>query len=160
MFRRGVVYAACLFAAAVVSFPVRAQEGSQWRDEMEVLRADIRADRQAVVAEAMALTEAEGKAFWPLYNEFRFETGKIGDQAAALIEDYAKHYGELTDEKAAELLDRMLTLKQKKLDLQRKYVKKFKKVLSPKRVAQYYQIENKLDAVIDFEVAAAIPLAQ
>jgi hypothetical protein len=161
MFRKSGVRIGVLLAAAVlVSQPLWGQDDGQWRDEMEVLRTQIHADRQAVVAAAMEFGDQEGAAFWPVYKEYRFEMGKIGDRTAALIEEFSRNYDTLTDAKASDLLQRMLTLKKERVDLQRSYVGKFKKVLSPLRVAKYYQVENKLDAVIDFELAAAIPLAQ
>jgi hypothetical protein len=77
-----------------------------------------------------------------------------------LILDYSDNYQKLTDEKALSMLDDMLDIQKKRVDLRRKYVKKFKKVLTPKRVVMFYQLENKMDAVVMVQVTAEVPLVK
>ena len=110
----------------------------------------------------LELTDAESKAFWPVYDEYWVQMKKIGDREVVLIEDFAKHYNyeSLTDEKAEEMLKELLSIMKDENKLKKKYVKKFMKVLPAKKVLRYYQIENKMDAVINFDLAATIPLAR
>jgi hypothetical protein len=42
--------------------------------------------------------------------------------------------------------------------VRQKHVKIFKKLLPPVKVARFFQLENKLDAVVNYELAQSIPL--
>ena len=150
-----------LFALAVVTLmwtplPANAQSSG----ETESIRADLQAERTKLVAANLELTDAEGAKFWPLYNEYRAQHSKMGDRAIALVDDFAKNYDALSDEKAKELLKRQFEIENDRLKLKRSYAGKFEKVLPAKKVARYYQIENKLDAAVAYEAAQSIPLAK
>ena len=127
-------------------------------DQFQQLRADIQADRQAVVAENLALTDAEGQAFWPLYREYRGEMAKVGDRMQKLIQDYAKIYDSATNEQAKPMVDEMLSIQRAELKVKESYLPRFRKVLPEVKVARFLQIENKLDALIRLDLAAEIPL--
>ena len=149
-----------LLALAVLTLlwtPVPAY--AQSSGETQAVRADLQAERTKLVAANLELTEAEGAKFWPLYNEYRAKQSKLGDRTVALIEDYAKNYEALSNEKAKELLKRQFEIENDRLKLRRSYSGKFEKVLPAKKVARYYQIENKLDAALAYEAAQSIPLA-
>jgi len=143
-------------AIAISAGVVLAQVGS----EIEVARSDMQADRQAIVAANLPLTEAEAAAFWPLYREYRGEVAKIGDRSVQLITDYAKAYidGSLTDVQATELTRDFLKQQKAAIELKEKYFERFGKILSGKSTARFYQIENKLDAVVAVGIADQIPL--
>ena len=150
-------------AIVAVTFHAPQEVGSQQaRDGIEVTRAAIKAERRAIVSMNLELTDAESKAFWPVYDEYWVQMKKIGDREVVLIEGFAKHYNyeSLTDEKAEETIKEFLSIMKDENKLKKKYVKKFMKVLPAKKVLRYYQIENKLDAVINFDLAATIPLAR
>lgn len=154
-----------LAGLAIVALCFHAPEevGSQQpRDGIEVTRAAIKAERRAIVSLNLELTDAESKAFWPVYDEYWTQMKKIGDREVVLIEDFAKHYKyeSLTNEKADEMIKEFLSIMDEENKLRRNYVKKFMKALPAKKVLRYYQIENKLDAMINVELAATIPLAQ
>jgi Spy/CpxP family protein refolding chaperone len=143
-------------ATLVVHPPAHAQDPG----ETQSARADLQAERTKVVADNLQLTEAEAAKFWPLYNEYRAKHSKIGDQAIALINDFAANYDALSDEKAKDLVKRQLDIDEDRLKLQRSYLGKLEKAIPPKKVARFYQIERKLDAMVTFEAARSIPLAQ
>lgn len=150
-------------AILAVSFDAPQEVCSQQaRDGIEVTRAAIKAERRAIVSLNLELTDAESKAFWSVYDEYWVQMKKIGNREVVLIEDFAKHYNyeSLTDEKAEEMLKELLSIMKDENKLKKKYVKKFMKVLPAKKVLRYYQIENKMDAVINFDLAATIPLAR
>ena len=128
--------------------------------EVVAARAQIQAERTKLVAANLPLTEEEGAKFWPLYNEFRGEAGKLSDRWVALLKDYAANYDSMTDEKAKDLLKQQLKLEQDRVKLRSSYLDKFGKVLPPKKLARYYQIENKLDTAVLYEAAKSIPLVQ
>ena len=130
------------------------------QSEIELTRAVIQTERQALVAAGLDLTPTEADAFWPLYREYQGQRAILGDREVKLITDYADNYGVMTDDKAKVMLDDWLDLQGKELSLKKKYAKKFRKILPDLKVARYFQIENKLDAVIDNEVAKEIPLVE
>jgi len=88
------------------------------------------------------------------------EMNLLNDGLEKLILDYSDNYNNLTDEKALGMLDDYLDLQKRKIALKKKYVKRFKKVLTPKKLVQYYQTENKMDAIIMVELARGIPLVK
>lgn len=131
-------------------------------DNMQILRDKVATDKKVVVAAAMELTEAEAKAFWPIYEQYQKELHKINDGIATLISSYAKEYNakSLTDEKAKQLLDHMVGLEDQEVKLKRTFIPKLSKALPGRKLARYMQLENKVRALVKYELAAEIPLAQ
>ena len=131
-------------------------------DNMQILRDKVAADKKLVVSAAMELTESEAKAFWPVYEAFQKDLHKINDEIATLISAYAKEYNakSLTDEKAKKLLDYYLAIEDREVKLRKSYVPKLSKVLPGRKVARYMQLETKVRALVKYELAAEIPLAQ
>ena len=127
-------------------------------DALQQLRADIQADRQAVVAANLGLTDAEGAAFWPLYREYRGELAKGGDRLQKMIQDFARVYDTATTEQAKALVDEMFAIQKLDLTVKESYLPRFRKVLPEVKVARFLQIENKVDAVVKLGLAADMPL--
>ena len=127
-------------------------------DNMKIFRESVLANKKLVVAENMKLTSSEAEKFWPVYEQYQKELGKIADQKLALIEQYAKNYEVMTDELAIELLDYHMSIEAQRLALLSVFVPKFKKVLPPIKMTRYFQCENKIAAIVNFELAANIPL--
>ena len=123
-------------------------------------RAVILANRTQIVLNTLELNKEQIDAFSPVYLDYWEEMNEINGQLADLILDYSDNFENLTDEKALSLLDDYLDIQKKKVALKKKYVKNFKKVLTPKKLVQYYQTENKLDAIIMMELAAGVPLVK
>jgi hypothetical protein len=131
-----------------------------FKDGVLVTRLSIAADRTQVVLKTLDLNEEEIKVFSPVYAEYWEEMNLLNDGLEKLILDYSDNYNNLTDEKALRMLDDYLDFQKKKVALKKKYVKRFKKVLTPKKLVQYYQTENKMDAIIMVELAKGIPLVK
>jgi hypothetical protein len=131
-------------------------------EDLNLTREIIQIKRKAIVALNMELTDDESTAFWPVYDEYWVEMKKLGDREVALISDFAKNYvyESMTNQKAKEMHQEWMSIKKHTVKLQEKYAKKFRKVLPEKKVLRYFQIENKLDLIIDSEVSTAIPLAR
>ena len=139
----------------MVAAPVMAQS-----DNMEILREKVRADKKLLVAENMQLTDEEGKAFWPVYDAYQEEKSALADRRIKVIEDYAANFQNLSDEVARDLVDRSIGIQKDAAKLMESYLPKFRKAVGDKKAARFYQIENKIDAIVNFELAAKIPLAQ
>ena len=128
-------------------------------DYLEQVRTEISADRQALVAANLGLTEAEGRAFWPVYREYRNEmAAKVGDRMQKLIQDYADALDNMTNDQAKAMVDEMMTIQQQEYKVRKSYLSKFRKVLPEIKVARFLQIENQIDAIIKLELVESIPL--
>ncbi len=135
---------------------------AQTESEIAVARGDLQANRQAIVAANLTLTEAEAAAFWPLYREYRAEVAKIGDKTVQLITDYATAYNAatLTDVQAMDLTKAALEQQKATIELKQKYLSKFAKIVPGKTAARFFQIENKLDSVVAVGIADQVPLVE
>jgi hypothetical protein len=132
------------------------------QDDMQILRDKIKADKKLLVASNMQLTESEAKAFWPVYEQYQQDLTAINQRIAKLIEDYAGDYrgNTLTDEKAMKLVNESVAIEKAEAGLKESYIPKLSKVLPAKKVARYIQIENKIRALVKYELAGGIPLVQ
>jgi hypothetical protein len=148
--------------AVVMAFPIPALTQDKPADNMQVLREKIKADKKLLVATNMELTESEAKGFWPVYEEYQKDLTAINQRIGKLIESYAADYRAktLTDEKAKKLIDEFVAIENAEAGLKASYVPKLSKVLPPKKVARYLQIENKIRAVVKYELAGGVPLVQ
>ena len=149
-----------LFALATsIAVPSFAQDPNS---NMEILRQKVKADKKLLIAANMDLTSAEAKAFWPIYDEYQTELRKINDQLTAVILSYAREFNanSLTDEKAMRLVDQMTMVEQAETTLKQTFVPKLSEALPGKKVARYMQIENKIRALVKYELAGGVPLAQ
>jgi hypothetical protein len=128
--------------------------------EVDEGRAMVRAGFRDVIREELPLTEQETAAFWPVYDEYERTVTAIMDRYANLIMRYVDRFetGDLSNEYADELLAEYFAIRQELLDVRRAYIPKFKKALPALKVAQLYQLENKLNAEVDIQLALAIPL--
>ena len=127
-------------------------------DNMQIVREKIRADKKLLVAENMQLTEAEAKAFWPVYDQYQDELFLLRARIAKLIGDYADTYEKMTNDTAKQLLDELMIIEALGPKLRQTYLPKFREVLPELKVVRYYQIENKIQAALMYELAANIPL--
>ena len=124
----------------------------------ELLRADLKAEKVAIVTENMELTDAQSRVFWPIYRKYDAELTIFNDQRFALINDYADNYDKMTDAKADTLTKQVFSLMGKRLKLQEKYYKEFAKALNPVLAAKFMQIERQINALVDLQISSEIPL--
>jgi len=158
-----------LFLAGIAAFLIgifgqsQAQGSDQQTDE-EVAqgRAMVQAGVDEIIREELALTADEAELFWPTYAAYRVETRALMDRYTAMITEYMRRYdsGDLSDEYASELMGTFFGIKQELLDVKLDYLPKFKKVLPALKVARFYQLENKIEAEIDAQLALAVPLIE
>ena len=147
-----------LLAAIVLAVaPVSAQEKAA--DNMQIVLEKIRADKKLLVAENMQLGEAEAKSFWPVYDRFQDELFLIRARTLKMLEDYRDSYENMSNETAKKLLDEFMNIETLRLKLHQVYLPKFRKVMPETKVARYYQIENKIQVALMYEIARTVPLA-
>jgi hypothetical protein len=128
--------------------------------EIELTRAIIQVKHQAIVTRAMDLNETEAQAFWPLYREYRLEMSKVGDRFVTNLVAYLDNYENLSDQLAEKLLNEALSIEKARLDVKAKYIPRFRKVIPAKKVARFFQVDNKLEAFIKADLASQIPLVR
>jgi hypothetical protein len=152
-----VLAVAVLFAA-----PVFAQESANMT--MEILKEKVKADKKLIVAANMNLTDAEAKGFWPLYEGYQKELEQINQRLGSVIKNYADAHnagkGMIPNDTAKKLLKDALATEEAEVKLRQAYAAKLEKTLPATKVARYLQIENKIRAILKFELAQQIPLVQ
>ena len=129
-------------------------------DNMQLVREKIKTDKKLFIAQNMNLTESEAKVFWPVYENYQKDLAKLVDKTVKLVENYAANYQTMTEEAAKELINGYLAIEGERVKLMKSFLPKFRKVLPEKKVARYYQLENKIDAVVSYGLAKQIPLVK
>jgi hypothetical protein len=125
---------------------------------LELLRTDLKAQKTAIITEAMKFTPEESEKFWPLYREYDLEMTKIEDGILKLIKEYYDNYETMVDKRARDLMNTFLDLSQDKVKLRKKYFKKFDKILGATKAARFMQVDNQLDELISVQIATQVPL--
>jgi hypothetical protein len=149
-----------LAATAMAVLMPTAAFAQQERDGIEVLRSQIKTDRKAIVALNMDLSEKQSEAFWPVYREYQEKRDELADRRVKLLMEFRDNQVGMTAEQATQILKDSIDLEDKLNDLKHNYRADFVKVLGPRHALRYYQIENKLDAAINYELASVVPLRQ
>lgn len=137
-----------------------ARAGEAAKADMDILRDSIRANRKALVAVNLNLTDDEAKKFWPVYERYQQQLNAVNDRIVKVIEDYAASFDHLTDKKAIELVDDYLTAEADRAKIRRANLDAITDALPGKKAARFYQIENKMDAVLRYDLAATIPVVE
>jgi len=134
----------------------------QAASNMDILRDKIKADKKLLIAENLGLTESEAQKFWPMYEEYQKELATINEKLGRAVEAYANEYNAmtLTDEKAKTLMNEALAIDEAELMLRKKYLDKLDGIVPAMKAVRYLQMENKIRAVIRFDLAANIPLVE
>ena len=125
---------------------------------LELLRSDVKAQKVALITEAMKFSEKDGEKFWPIYREYELELSKVHDSRIKLIKDYAENYENMKELKARELAQNSFSLEEKRLSLKRKYFKKIEKALSPIAATRFFQLERQINLLVDLQIATQLPL--
>jgi len=129
--------------------------------QMEILRQKLKTDKRYIVSENMELTAAEAKEFWPLYDAYQKDLEKLNQRLSSIATTYLDAYnkGPISDDLSKKLVKDSLELEQAELEAKQKTLDKVKKVLPPFKVVRYAQIENKIRALVKYELAVQIPVA-
>ena len=141
------------------SAPAAGDQPNSVRDQdIEMLRANLRKQRKEIMAENMTLTPDEATKFWPIFDQYRKEAIKPNDERWAVIKEYADNYSTMTDAQAQDYMKRANAVDEQLLALRMKYVPVFEKVISAKKTALWYQIDRRIDLLINLQLSAIIPM--
>jgi len=146
--------------ALFVSGMAWAQDGDKPADNMQILKEKIQGDKKLLVAANMNLTEKEAKAFWPVYESYQKDLSALNDRALKNVGEYAANWQKMTDDTAKKVVTEHLAIESDRQKLRQSYLPKFAKVLPYKKVMRYYQLENKVLALVLYDVAKKVPLVE
>ena len=127
---------------------------------VDMLKKDIQAESRNIVADNLTLTDEQAKVFWPLYDEYDAAYDKMVNDRVEVIKDYMMHYYGMDEGKGKELIDKSINLKEKAVDLQKEYINKMLEVLPISVVGKFFQIDNRIAAIIDITRMANLPLVR
>lgn len=149
---------------SLACLPTLAQEKAPAAKELSLdsylalARADLRTEKRALVTANMDLTAKESEAFWPVYDRYEREVMKLGDQKLALLKDFAAQYDTLTDLQAKELSTKTFEIQKARIALKDKFFKEFEKAVGGKKTARFFQVDARLELIVDVQITAEIPL--
>ncbi|MEZ5082349.1 MAG: hypothetical protein R2750_02675 [Bacteroidales bacterium] len=132
----------------------------QTENYVEVMRTALNAEKKALIAEAMTFTTEEAELFWPLYTEYQNNLYTTNTKYLKIINEFAANFENMTDEVATDLMARLNSYDAEVLKLRKTYIKKFSKILPASKVLRYFQAENKIDILVDYEISGFIPLIE
>jgi hypothetical protein len=125
---------------------------------VELIRKDVRRDKTQIMGAVMRLDPEDAAKFWPIYNEYDAELNKVNNLRSDNIQEYARTYAEMTDEKADELIKRALDYQRQRSDLLGRYYERVKEALDAINAARFVQIEHQLLMLIDLQIASSLPV--
>jgi hypothetical protein len=128
--------------------------------DIQMLRQDLRSKKKQTIAANLQLTDADATKFWPVYDQYVAELTKINDEKYAVIKEYADAWGNMKDDQALSLTNRALAVEERVAQLRIKYFPVFSKVVSGSKVATFFQIERRVQALVDLQLSAQLPLVQ
>jgi len=132
--------------------------GVEVEKDLALLRRDIRAEKKKLIAANLPLTETEATKFWPLYDSYVVEMTKHNDEFFGIIREYAANQKTITDAQASSMIKRWVEVQIARDQLRQRYIPQFEKVIPGKKVALFFQLDRRLYAVLDLQVASEIPL--
>jgi len=128
--------------------------------DIQMLRLDLRSKKKQTIAANLQLSDADATKFWPVYDQYTAELVKINDEKYAVIKEFADGWGNMKDDQALSLTNRALAVEEKVAQLRIKYMPIFSKVVSGSKVATFFQIERRVQALLDLQLSAQLPLVQ
>ena len=130
--------------------------------ELQAAKELVETERNMQLIINLEFTEEENEAFWPLYDEYRAKLRSIRERKLSLIQDYADRYwaGTVDNEFADSAIKEALKIQADTVKLRQKYWKKFRRIVPATKAARFYQLENKMDAEVDYVLAGGVPLVE
>ena len=157
MIRKSALLAITFVMLALSSFCRAQNQQPSMVSAIEVVRADMGADRAKIITEAMNFSDKDAAAFWPIYRKYEYERSTVDDRRVAVIKEYAEKYSTLTDADATSMAERMFDCDSRLAALKKKYFKKFNTVLPGFTVTKFFQLEHRIDLLVDMKVESSLP---
>lgn len=160
---RNLVRAMVVLASLLLSTVSIAQQSASPTStdaELRKSRALLKFAREDIVREEMRLSEKEAAGFWPLYDRYDAELLVVRDRYADLLTNYTAAYraGSVSAEQATQVVQTYFAIQEDLLEIRQKYFVKFREVLPPRKAARFYQLENKMEVELEYQLSQIIPL--
>ena len=156
--KRGFIRMILAAAIAFCGFVVMTQRVALAQDDLRAASEVIKNQKRLYLEKMMELTPQEKQAFWPLYDEYESGLLKIRGELIELTTNFLKTQGFLTDAEAIALLNQKLRIDGDELKFKQSYIAKFTQVLPGRKVARFYQAENRFDTAAISELYRNIPV--
>ena len=155
----GVVLMVAFSAAQTTVFAqTETTNGVDVERDLALLRRDLRADKKKLIALNVPLTETEATKFWPIYDQYAGDMSKVYDEFYSIIKEYAANQKTLTDAQASSMINRWAALQLQQAQVRQKYIPIVEKVIPGRKAALFFQVDRRLYALMDLQVASQIPL--
>jgi hypothetical protein len=125
---------------------------------IDLLRKGVRQQKAEIMGAVMVLSADEATKFWPIYSEYDAELIKLNDQRVANINEYARAYNQMTDEKADDLIQKSLAYQKQRAELLAKTYDRVKQAVGAITAARFVQVEHQLLLIIDLQIASSLPV--
>ena len=148
-----------LAAPTSISFAqTQTATGVEVEKDLALVRRNLRAEKKKILAANVPLTETEATKFWPVYDQYAAEMSKHYDEFYAVIKEYAANQKTLTDAQAVSMIKKWSDIQVEVAQTRQKWVPAIEKVIPGKKAALFFQIDRRLYALMDLQVASEVPL--
>jgi|SRR5215469_10710581 len=130
------------------------------QEYIELIRTNVRQQKAQILGAVMDLSASDAAKFWPIYNEYDLELAKINRQRTDNIQEYARNYDQMSDEKADELIKKALDYQKQRSELLSRYYDRVKTSIGAVNAARFLQVETQLLMIIDLQIASNLPLVK
>lgn len=146
-----------LLIAIVVFIGLQSYGQTSSASEEELVKSYFKLSKKALFEANMNLSEAQTSAFWPLYNKFETESGKLQDDRIAFLKEYAENFENMTNEQGDEFVKKVFQYRKKMLSLKMKYYKQVKKATNALVATRFLEIEQYVQTAVRYEIMEALP---
>jgi len=153
-----VLAIAFMAASTTTLAQVETANGVEVEKDLALVRRNLRAEKKQLIALNVPLTETEATKFWPVYDQYAADMSKIYDEFYSVIKDYAANQKTLTDAQASSMINKWAALQVQQAQTRQKYIPIIEKVIPGRKAALFFQIDRRLYALMDLQVASQIPL--
>lgn len=158
MIRKSLLLRLGLALAALPSLcHAQSNDTPSFESAISMVRAGIEANKTAMVGQLMELDDKDAAVFWPIYRKYEYERSKLDDARVDVIKEYTNKYPDLTDDESKAMAERMIQCDSRIAALKKKYFNKFNKVLPAVTVTKFFQLERRIDLMIDMKVESTLP---
>jgi len=133
-------------------------QGIEIEKDLALIRRNLRSEKKQILALNVPLTDVEATKFWPVYDQYAAEMSKHYDEFYGVIKDYAANQKTITDAQASSMIKRWADIQVRQAQTRQKYIPRVKKTIAGKKAALFFQIDRRLYALMDMQVAGQIPL--
>ena len=126
--------------------------------DLEMLRKDIRSQKKQLMAQNLTLSDTDATKFWPIYDQYTADLAKINDKKYSTIQEFADHFGSMTDAKATTLIQQWLEVDTAVTQLRAKYLPIVTKASGGRNGASWAQLDRRIQMMVDLQLASRTPL--